>query len=56
MHDILCYHLTEFTPTKVSYLLPLLAFNEIQFQNNYEPILEEAFTIMVIYLSYPTQY
>ena len=31
MHDVLCYHLTRFTPDEIEQLLPLLRLHEIRF-------------------------
>lgn len=56
MQDVLCFHLTRFTPNKVYHLLPLLNLQDIQFRNRFEATPEEAFAIVLIRFSYPIWY
>lgn len=52
MHDILCHHLTRFTPAEIHRLLPLLGLEDIRSRNRSEATPEEAFAVVLIYLSY----
>ena len=56
MHNVLCNHLTRFTPAKIYRLLPLLGLEDIRFRNRYEATPEEAFAVVLIRLSYPIRY
>lgn len=56
MQDVLCFHLTRFTPNEIHRLLPLLHFQDIRFRNRFEATPEEAFAVVLIRLSYPTRY
>ncbi len=56
MHDVLCYHLTRFTPDQIHRILPLLDLHEIHFQNRFQATAEEAFVVILIRLSYPIRY
>lgn len=56
MQEVLCFHLTCFTPDKIHQLLPFLFLHEIRFCNRFEAISEEAFVIVLIRLLYSTCY
>ena len=56
MNDVLCYHLTRFSPAEIHRLMPLLGLHEIRFRNRYEATPEEAFAVVLLRLSYPVCY
>lgn len=56
MEEVLCYHLTRFTPHEIGRLLPLFNLHEIRFRNRFEATPEEALAVVLIRLSYPTRY
>lgn len=56
MEDVLCYHLTRFSPQEITRFLPFLALHEIRFRNRVVATPEEALAVVLIRLSYPTRY
>ncbi len=56
MSDILCFHLTRFTPGEIARFLSLLGLHEIQFRNRIAAIAEEALAVLLVRLTYPTRY
>lgn len=54
--EVLCCHLTRFTPDEIYRFLPLLGLHEIRFRNRFEATPEEALAVVLIRLSYPVRY
>lgn len=54
--EVLCCHLTRFTPDEIYRFLPLLGLHEIRFRNRFEATPEEALAVVLIPLSYPVRY
>lgn len=56
MDELLCCHLTRFTPDEIHRFLPLLGLHGIRFRNRFEATPEEALAVVLIRLSYPNRY
>ena len=56
MSDILCFHLTRFTPGEIARFLLLLGLYEIRFRNRIAATAEEALPVLLVRLSHLTRY